>query len=117
MNLTIKKSPTLSPNSEGKNFGDLFSGTILFEEDYSRNTSILSGILTTSYRSDYLNILCSQAFQSYQFTDFQKETFTSFFDVFEEISRIIHPSELNIKIIQSKIMRFVFIANQKREFQ
>jgi hypothetical protein len=102
MNLIIKKSPILNPNFKSKNFGDLLGGTVLFEEGYNKNRLTLSETLTTSYQSDYLNILCFEAFQKYQFTDFQKKTFTSFFDIFEDISRTIHPKELNIKIVQSK---------------
>lgn len=102
MNLTIKKSPTLSPKFDSQDFGDLLGGTILFEEDYTKNTSIFGGTLTTSYQSDYLNALCYEAFKNYSFTDLQKQTFTSFFDVFEYVSKIIHPEKLNIKIIKSQ---------------
>lgn len=102
MNLKIKNSPTLNPKLESQYFGDSFGGTILFEEDYTKNISILSGALTTSYQSDYLNSLCHEAFKDYSFTDLQKQTFTSFFDVFEDISKSQHPDKLKIKIVKSQ---------------
>ena len=102
MNLKIKNSPTLNPKFESQYFGDSFGGTILFENNYIKNTDKLEGTLTTSYQSDYLNSLCYEAFKNYSFTDLQKQTFTSFFDIFEDISKTIHPDKLNIKIVQSQ---------------
>ncbi len=102
MNLKIKNSPTLNPKSEMQNLGDSFAGTILFESNYLQATDKFEGALTTSYQSDYLNILCFQAFQKCSFTSLQKETFIAFFDIFEDISKTIHPEKLHIKITQSQ---------------
>ena len=102
MNLKIKNSPTLNPKFENQYFGDSFGGTILFEEDYTKNISILSGTLTTSYQSDYLNALCFEAFKNYSFTELQKQIFILFFDIFEDISKSQHPDKLKIKIVKSQ---------------